>query len=112
MKIWLVDYIFVDIYGWHPSKSEFWVFDNKTLQRANRLAFQPQIKSFAKTIVRMIRRIKKEILKSQLLVEFGNEYRDALNSSFIKQRNIEFLQYFIDECKRTGAKSRRIRARH
>jgi hypothetical protein len=85
----LLDYIFIDIYGWHPTNSKFWIFDkqNKS-QRAHRFAFQPKIKRFANSVVHMIRKIKREALKSKLLVEFRKENRDVLNSSSISSKSV------------------------
>ena len=84
----LLDHIFFDIYGWYPNKSEFWFFGKNTSQRAHRTAFQPLIKSYALTVVRMIRRVKKDFLKSKLFVEFNAEHRDELNLSSISSNSV------------------------
>jgi hypothetical protein len=63
----------------------------------------------------MIRRIKRESSESKLLVEIRKENHDVLNSSSILSNSeasssSNILSMYA--CKRTGAKSRRIRARH
>jgi hypothetical protein len=80
----LLDYIFIDIYGWHPTNAEFWFLDKPTKSiRAHRFAFQDNVKNFGKNIVTMVRKLKRELLKSRLLTEFNKSNRDVLNSSSV-----------------------------
>jgi hypothetical protein len=84
----LLDYIFIDIYGWHPTNAEFWFLDKHTRSiRANRFAFQDRVKNFGKEIVTMVRKVRRELLKSRLLTEFKKASCDVLNTSSVSSNS-------------------------
>jgi hypothetical protein len=102
----LLDYIFIDIYGWHPTNAEFWFLDKPTKSiRAHRYAFQDNVKNFGNKIVTMVRKVKRELLKNRLLTEFNKAnrsssvsfYSEASSSSNILSMNVQEIEQGQEE---------------
>ena len=66
-EAFLLDYIFIDVYGWKPNDHNFWYFDINTKDhRAHALAFQKNNRPLGSKIVEIVKKVKKDRLKSRL----------------------------------------------
>ena len=78
----LLDYIFIDVYGWKPNDHNFWVFDKNTKDhRKHATAFQNNNRPLGSKIVEMVKKVKRDRLKNRLSVLYNHGMLNIPSSS-------------------------------